>query len=177
MAIVASAKSGSDYAPAPAGTHPAVCCDVVDLGTLEVTFGGKTKSQHKVNIVWQIEELREDGKAFTVRKRYTLSLHEKSSLRKDLESWRGKAFTKEELEGFDLEVLIGVGCMVNVIHAPKKDGGSPWANVTGVMKAPKGMPTPKIVDYIRVCDRKEEDMNQAQPESRDYEITDDDVPF
>src|ERR1700684_2934792 len=119
MAIVAKASGGNDCKPAPAGTHAAVCCDVVDLGMLEVSFGGKTKTQHKVNLVWQIEEDRDDGKPFTVRKRYTLSLHEKASLRKDLESWRGRAFTPAELEGFDLEVLIGIGCMLNVIHTPK----------------------------------------------------------
>src|SRR5689334_6354597 len=137
MAIMASAKGGQDFAPAPAGTHAAVCCDVIDLGMLEVTFGGKTKSQHKVNIVWQIEELRDDGKPFNVRKRYTLSLHEKASLRKDLESWRGKAFTAEELAGFDLEALIGVGCMLNIIHKEREDGGTPWANVTAIMKLVK----------------------------------------
>ena len=41
-----------------------------------------------------------DGKPFLVRRRYTASLHEKSALRKDLESWRGRAFTNVELDGF-----------------------------------------------------------------------------
>ena len=57
-----------------------------------------------------------DGKPFLISRRYSLSLHEKSSLRRDLESWRGRAFTQEELRGFDLEVLIGVGCLVSVVH-------------------------------------------------------------
>lgn len=177
MSIIASAKSGKEFQPAPAGTHAAVCCDIVDLGTLEVTFGGKTKSQHKIRVVWQIDEERDDGKPFTVGKRYTLSLHEKSNLRKDLESWRGKSFTPEELDGFDLEVLIGIGCMVNIIHQPKQDGGQPWANVAAVMKLLKGMSAPIIREYVRVCDRKDEDNNQSISESREYAITDDDVPF
>jgi hypothetical protein len=113
----------SDYIPAPEGTFSAVCCDVVDLGMLEVTFGGKTKEQHKIWIVWQIEEVMADNRPYTVRKRYTLSLHEKASLRKDLESWRGRAFTASELEGFDVETVLGVACMLNVIHAAGSQGG------------------------------------------------------
>lgn len=184
MAIVASAKSGNNFKPAPAGTHAAVCCDVIDLGILEVTYSGKTKKQHKVNIVWQIEELRDDNKPFLVRKRYTLSLHEKSAMRKDLESWRGKSFTNPELEGFDLEVLLGVGCLLNIIHAPHAGGGEPYANVAAIMKLPRNMPAPKVVDYIRDCERPKQDATSAPDEvpppdvdTSDMGITDDDIPF
>jgi len=183
MPIYASSKSaGGNFKPAPAGTHAAVCCDVVDLGLLEVTFGGKTKKQHKVNIVWQIEELRDDGQPFTVRKRYTLSLHEKSAMRKDLESWRGRPFTEEELDKFDLEKLIGIGCFINVIHKPRPDGGEPWANVTTIMKLAKGMAAPKIENYVRVCDRPQEDGAQPDAAPPDIDtggmgITDEDIPF
>lgn len=175
MPIVATQGSGVNYAPAPAGAHPAVCVDVVDLGVLKVSYAGKEKSQHKVNIVWQIEELRDDGKAFEVRKRYTLSLHEKAGLRKDLESWRGRQFSPAELEGFDLENLLGIGCLINIVHAPGKDGGT-FANVASIMKMPKGMATPKPIGYTRVCDR-EPDPNQAQPESPEWTVSDSDVPF
>jgi len=179
MAIVAKATGGNDFKPAPAGTHAAVCCDVVDLGMLEVSFGGKTKTQHKVNLVWQIEEDRDDGKPFTVRKRYTLSLHEKASLRKDLESWRGRAFTPAELEGFDLEVLIGIGCTLNVIHTPKPDGGQPWANVAAIMKLHRSMQAPSVRDYVRVQDRKEAQADAPPPDvdTEGMGITDDDIPF
>src|SRR5688572_414981 len=108
MAIVATAKSeGTNFQPAPAGVHQAVCVDVVDLGILDVTWQGQTKKQHKVNVAWQINEDRDDGKPFLVFKRYTLSLSEKANLRKDLESWRGRKFTRDEEMGFDVEKLIG----------------------------------------------------------------------
>ena len=112
MPIMVSGKSGTNFTPAPAGTHAAVCVDVVDLGILEVSFGGKTKQQHKINLVWQIDEERDDGKPFTVRKRYTCSLHEKAALRKDLEAWRGRPFTDQELDGFDLETLISAPALL-----------------------------------------------------------------
>lgn len=172
MPIIAKA-SGSNFIPAPAGQHSAVCVDVVDMGLLEVTYNGKTKTQHKIRIVWQIEEVMEDRRPFIVQKRYTLSLHEKSALRKDLESWRGRGFTPAELEGFDVETIIGVPCLLNVIHAVKD--GSTYANVSAIMKLPKGMNALTPRDYVRVCDR---EPAQAQTTEQDFGgITDDDVPF
>jgi|ERR1035437_8976010 hypothetical protein len=172
------AKSGASFTPAPQGTHAAVCVDVVDLGNLKVTFGGKEKEQHKIKIVWQIEEARDDGKPFQVAKRYTCSLHEKASLRKDLESWRGRPFTGPELEQFDLEVLLNVGCFVNVVHAVK--GGETYANVSAVIKLPKAMVAPTQRDYVRVCDREQQTDTpdtSAPGQSDDFEISDSDVPF
>lgn len=168
------AKAGATFTPTPAGAHPATCIDVVDLGELEITYGGKTKKQHKIKIIWEIEELRDDGSPFRPSKRYTLSLHEKAALRKDLESWRGCPFTEEELKGFDVEVLIGKGCMINVVHATKD--GSTFGNVTAIMKLPKGVnaPTPES-GYVRVCDRAVE--GQQPEEWTNQGITDDDVPF
>lgn len=173
MPIIAKA-SGGNFIPAPAGTHAAVCVDVVDMGLLEVNFGGKKKTQHKIRLVWQIEEDMEDGKPFIVQKRYTLSLHEKAALRKDLESWRGRAFTSQELEGFDVEVLIGIPCLLNVIHAVKD--GSTYANVSAIMKLPKGMNAPQPRDYVRVCDR-EPAQNPPVTDQDFGGISDDDVPF
>lgn len=170
------AKAGATFRPAPAGVHAAVCVDIVDLGELEVTYGGKTKRQHKIKIVWQIEELRDDGKQFLLQKRYTLSLHEKAGLRKDLESWRGRQFTEEELRGFDVEVLLGKECMLSVFHNFKD--GSTYANVNAIMKLPKGMPAPTPTDYVRECDRQPDTSGNAQPpDDGSYSISDDDVPF
>lgn len=182
MPIVAKETSSNrDFIPAPAGVHAAVCCDVVDLGVLEVTFGGKTKKQHKVRIVWQIEEVMEDNKPYLVGKRYTLSLHEKAALRKDLESWRGRPFTQEELQGFDLEALIAAPALLNVVHNPGREGGV-FANIASIMKLPKTMNTLKIRDYVRVCERAPEASNTwngaVAPESPwPAEVADDDVPF
>lgn len=185
MAIMASKGSGGNYKPCPTGSHAAVCCDVVDLGNVKTNFGGKEKTQHKVNLVWQVDERRDDGKPFLVFKRYTLSLHEKAALRKDLESWRGRAFTEEELEGFDLENLLGAPAMLSVVH--NAQGGNVYANVSAIMKLPRGMnPLTVAKDYVRVVDRPgNAPPNQAPFAGADEEpppdyamgITDDDVPF
>jgi hypothetical protein len=166
------AKSGGNFTPAPAGAHAACCCDVVDFGQVTVTFQGKTQQKHKIAICWQIDENMDDGKPFLVRRRYTCSLHEKATLRRDLESWRGRAFTDTELQSFDLETLLSVPCLLNVIHETRN--GVVYANVASVMRLPKNMTAPPVRDYVRVCDRP-----PAQTDGTEdgLGITDDDVPF
>lgn len=175
MAIVAKKSGGGNFTPAPGGSWGAVCCDVVDLGIVESTFSGKAKKQHKIRVVWQIDENMESGKPFLVSQRYTLSLHEKAGLRKDLESWRGRPFTEEELEGFDVETVIGAPCLLSVVQAVS--GGNVYANVKGVMKLPRGMQAIRVRDYIRVVDRKPEDEHDGSEIPPTGEITDSDVPF
>jgi len=143
--------------------------DVVDLGVLEASFGGKTSHKHFIRIVWQIEEVMPDNRPFIVMRRYTLSLHEKSTLRKDLESWRGREFTEEELDGFDVEKLIGVPCLLNVVQIKKQ--ADTFANVASIMRLPKGMNPLQGRDYIRVKDRDPKEQEQHS------QIDDDSVPF
>ena len=179
------ARAGGDFTPAPAGTHAAVCVDVVDLGMVTSEFAGIKKTHHKIKIVWQIDETRDDGKPFDVSQRYTLSLHSKATLRRELESWRGRAFTEEELKEFDVETVIGAGAMLNVIHNFRE--GKTYANVTGVMRLMKGMATPTPRDYVRVCDRQKQPAQQGAgpdstlPSEMDYDdpnaYPDDEVPF
>ncbi len=176
MAIVATAGDGKTFAPAPAGVHQGVCVDVVDMGVLEVTWKGEVKRQHKVRLAWQIDEARpEDGERFLVQKRYTLSLHEKANLRKELESWRGRAFTEDELKGFDLEKLLGVNCFVNIVHATKD--GKTYANIASIMPLKKGMPKMEADKYVRFKDRQPEQNGGPVPENELPELTADDIPF
>lgn len=144
MPIIAR-KPRSDYALCPEGLHHAVCVDVIDLGLVKTQFGEK----EKVQLVWQIEDVDVGtGQRYQVQKRYTLSLHEKASLTKDLEGWRGRKFTKDELDGFDVENVLGKACQVQVEHE-LKENGSIFANVKAVVSAPKGVPPLKPLNYMR----------------------------
>jgi hypothetical protein len=186
MPIIAKGGDSKTYAPAPEGVHQAVCVDVIDLGMVKSAFNddktGEPKFQHKVNVVWQIGELRDDGKRFQLYKRYTLSLHEKAALRHDLESWRGKAFSFDELAGFDVEKLIAANCLVNVQHRKSADGTKTYANVVRVMPLIKGMPKLAAVDYKRP-EAAAPDTPSEPPPSDDDAATvpdydeDDQVPF
>lgn len=148
MAILAK-KQHTTYANPPEGLHPAVCVDVIDLGDVMTAYGLKPK----VEIRWQLDEVNpETHKRFEVRARFTNSLHEKALLRQTLETWRGKKFTATELQGWDLEKLLGVNCQVQIVHAPG-DEGRVWANVQAVVPAPRGAVKLVPVDYTRQVDR------------------------
>lgn len=172
MAIVAH-DTGKDFEPAPEGLHPAVCVDVVDLGSVTNKFG----SRHAVDIVWQIDcIMKESGKRFLASKRYTLSLHEKANLRKDLESWRGKPFQFDELaQGFDLEVLIGVNCELQIMHNTKDN--RTFANINSVLPHRSSNKIMKPVDYIRRINREGYAEPQAVGNDEPFEATEEDVPF
>lgn len=155
------------YENAPEGLHPAVCCDVIDLGIVKTQFGDK----HMVRLVWQIEATNKDGRRFTPGRQFTASLDRRANLRKVLEGWRGRAFTAAEEEKFDLENLLEKCCQIQIQHVPA-DGGKVYANVVTVVPYPKGMDALKVVDYVRKKDR----VGDATP-PEDQEQPADDVPF
>lgn len=152
MAIIATdSGGGGDFTPVPAGTHFAVCCMVADLGKQRIVsqmFGESIK--HQVYIRWQIPaervEWEKDGEKHegpaVIGKTYTLSLGDKANLRKDLQAWRGKQFTPDELRGFDITKLLGVPATLTVTHT-EKDGRT-YTNVASLGGIPKGMNKPEI---------------------------------
>lgn len=146
MGIIASDKGGADFKPVPAGTHVGICVMVVDLG---IQAGGKFKPQRKVYLRWELPNERtewkdRDGNAHSgpmiIGKQYTLSLSEKANLRADLESWRGRSFTEQELKGFDLINVLGKACMIGVTHNTTNQ--KTYANVAAVMGLAKGTTVP-----------------------------------
>jgi hypothetical protein len=150
-------NTGGDFTPAPVGLHRAVCCDVVELGMIETKFGKK----EKIEIAWQIDELMEDGNRFKVIKWYNKTLHPEGNLCKDLESWRGRAFTEQEVSGFDLEKLLGANCQLNVVHKTTDRGT--FANVSAVLPAAKGEAKMEPLDYTRKCDRDDYQGPKTEP--------------
>jgi hypothetical protein len=146
MAIIAT-KTGGDFYPAPEGEQSAVCVDVIDLGMVASQFGVK----HKVDVVWETPDHKNPntGQVLTVRKRYTLSLHEKAALYKDLISWRGKPFSAEELAGFDLERLVGTSAKVVIQHTIV--GNITYGNVIAVFRSLQ--PVAPSGKYVRRKDR------------------------
>lgn len=136
-------EGNGDFERAPEGTHVARCISIVDMGMQTSTFSGEEKSAHKVHVAFELSHERDaKGRPFIVSKRYTVSLHEKASLRKDLEAWRGKSFSKDELAAFDLAKLCGVACMVTVKHTTSADGSKTYANIVAISGLPKGMEQP-----------------------------------
>lgn len=145
MAILATTNS-TPREQVPAGNYIARCYQMIQIGTVNEVINGENKQLNKVRIGW---EFPNDQKIFNEEKglqpivfseEYTLSLHEKSSLRKMLASWRGKDFSQDEAKSFDITKLIGVACMVNIIHKPtKSDPTKMYAKIGSVSSVPKGM--------------------------------------
>lgn len=149
---VSDTGGGGDFIPVPEGTHFAVCDMVVDLGKQKTTYMGDTTIKPQVYIRWQIPAERTewtDGDGvkhegpMVIGKTYTASLGEKANLRKDLQAWRGRAFTEEELRKFDISKLLGAPATISVTHKPKESGGV-YANVTSIGGLPKGMDKPQL---------------------------------
>ena len=122
---------------------------MIEIGTINETYNGDTKRQKKVQLTWELPtemEVFHEEKGFepyAVSKTYTLSMHEKATLRRDLESWRGKGFTEQEAARFDVTKLMGVPCMLNIIHRPGKvDPSKTYVEISSVSKMPKGMDCP-----------------------------------
>lgn len=141
MSIVAE-NNGIVRELIPAGNHIARCYSMVQIGTIQEHIMGKDKELHKVRITWEVPgEMRvfneESGEQpMVVSKEYTLSMNEKATLRKDLESWRGAPFTEEEAKAFDITALLGIPCMLNIIHKTSA-GGNQYVAISAVSSIPK----------------------------------------
>ena len=184
MAILAKASDKEfEKFPLPSeGTGRAVCAGVWDIGLQKTVYNGQEKVQHKVIIAWEIDQMIDapeseyHGKPYMLSKTYTLSLFENARLRHDLESWRGKPFTEAEInEGFDVEKLYGINCLVGVAHVTKND--KTFANITSILPPLKGME--KMVP-VRAHDElppKWVQEKQAQAIRPEVQEKDDEVPF
>lgn len=139
MSFIAKASGGGSIAPIEAGTHPAVCISLIDIG--EQKNEKYNKVQRKIIVQFEItdETITVDGKEVnrTMSQTYTMSLNERSALYRDLIAWRGKPFTDEELAGFDLNAILDVPCLLTITHS--ESNGSTYANISGIAKAMKGM--------------------------------------
>lgn len=135
-------NGGGDFEQPPVGSFVGRCVRVIDIGTQRGEYQGKATSRRQCIIGWELPtELMAEGdlagKPFIVSKFYTASLGEKANLRKDLENWRGRSFTEQELKGFESKSIITKLCMLSLTA---NDKGK--TRVTGVMAMPKGMEVP-----------------------------------
>lgn len=133
-----SAENSKEFDLVPAGLYVARCYRLIDGGTQDVEWAGIAKKQRKIRITWEIldDEVRmNDGRPFSLSKIYTNTLSEKGNLRKDLEAWRGRPFTNEELKGFDLTDIVGKYCQLQVIHEESQKNGKVYDNIGAIVQA------------------------------------------
>jgi hypothetical protein len=154
-------SGGGDFQDPQAGVYPAVCVQVIDLGTQTNTYEGKTTHKHQLMLRFELhgESLTTDAngymldengaldtsRPFLVGTFLTVSFHEEANLRKHMEAWRGVPYTDEQLDefetqGFDWNKMLGVPCMVTM--SPNTKGK---VKLSGITKLQKNIEAPKPV--------------------------------
>lgn len=137
-------NEGGNFELVPQGTFVARCYRFIDLGSHEQSYQGESKGLKRLVMVgFELPtETMEDGRPFSIHKRWTWSTHEKANMRKDLESWRGAKFEDSDFGpgGFDVRNLLGVPCTLSIIHNVKES--ETFANISAIGKAMKGITCP-----------------------------------
>lgn len=141
----------------PAGNYFARCYQMIQIGHVKEVIMGQVKTLNKVRIGWELPtEMRVFNKErgeqpLVIDQEFTLSMHEKSNLRKILASWRGRDFTIEEAGSFDITKLLGKPCMLNIIHKPGvSDPTKIYEKIGSVSPLPKGTKIPDQINATSV---------------------------
>lgn len=140
MGLTVKASGGSStFKPVPAGMHLARCYRIVDMGTQTTTWKGQTKQQPKVMLQFEVHSedsngnpiVTDKGEPMSISKNFTASLGENAILRQELENWRSRAFTADELKGFQLKNVLGAWAMLSVVKEQGNDGNE-YTNISSI---------------------------------------------
>lgn len=138
MSMIAKSSGNTNVDRLPGGVYTAISSAIIDIGLQESKQFEKT--QRKFMLIWNVvdEEIEINGEKLprTISKEYSFSLHEKSRLRIDLQAWRGKMFTDDELQGFDLLNILNRACQMQIILEEKN--GKTFNSVASIMALAKG---------------------------------------
>lgn len=150
--------TSTEFKRVPAGSHIAVCNLIADCGMQPGSAlypNPKRKLYVRFEIPTERVEYEKDGQTvegpMTLGSFYTASMNEKATLRKHLESWRGRSFTDEEAAQFDVSAILGKACMLSVVHS--ESGGKTYANIASIGAVPKGVPIPKSENPLLYYDK------------------------
>jgi hypothetical protein len=111
-------------------TVKAKCVEAIDLGMVNTEWGLKWR----IKLMFETTEARNQyGDPIRLARTYNSSLHEKSALRRDLESWLGKEFAdKAARDGFDTETLVGRVGQLRLETHPNRNGDDVYYSIAGI---------------------------------------------
>lgn len=135
---IVARNEGTKFKAHPEGQFISQCVDTINLGEkVEEYPGTPTKVVPKCALVFRTGEKNEDtGEYIDISREFTISMGEKSNLRKFLEQWRGKPYSEDAIkEGVPLHKLTGNHGLLTVA---RKTSGS--GRTYGIISACVGLP-------------------------------------
>ena len=158
MSLILTKQPGN-FVPHPITENPvkAVIVDITPVKEVPKTDQktGKQYTKNVFRIVYETEVTDEEGKRFCIWSRQYAAdgrdpLNEKSNLRVDIKKILGRDLTAQELEGYDVETLLGRSVRLMVDH--EVDGDKTYDQITNLKAMAE--PFPPSGAYVRVQDRK-----------------------
>lgn len=139
MEFIVKSEGNTSVPKLENGVYTAISSMLIDLGGQRSPIDNNIRRKFMMvwNIVGEFVEVNKEQLPRVMSKEYTLSLNEKSNLRKDLQAWRGQAFTEDELSGFDLLTIMNKPCQLQIINEERN--GKTYNNISAIMAMPKGM--------------------------------------
>lgn len=150
-AMIKAAQNDGASSIAPSGTHVARCYQIIHIGTIADSFQGEPRMVNKVRIVFELPDCltvfnQDKGEQpYSIGQDFTVSMHEKSGLRKFVQTWLGKSMTDREANDFDISTLLGRDCMLTVMHK-ESNQGKVFANIQGISSLMKGLVCPEPIN-------------------------------
>jgi len=147
-------STGGSFNPISDGAY---ICQIADV-TLVTGFNSyKGIDEDKLNYLFIVlDDIEQEDKTSSrnryLFKRCSLSLNEKSWLYKIYKAVLGHLPSKEEIDGFDPEKIVGKQIKCLVEQKPAKDNSTIWNNIIGFSKADKVLeaveytPKPSVVE-------------------------------
>lgn len=171
MAVTATKKEKKVRELLPADNYMGRCCKVVHIGTTKFEKNGNSYELNRAVLFFEI--IGSEG-PFVIDHEIVLNTDKDTPFRKLLNSWRGVDLTDEE--AFEVTVLLGKPCMVNVGHKSIKwgEGSFDVEVVLGVSKMPSTIKCPDgkmpltVLDY----DNWSDDLYNELPERTKKKIVD-----
>ncbi len=155
MPLIAK-NSQKEFKPLEAGTHVGRVCGILNIGTITDSFKGEEVTRNRVYISFEVpDQLKEDGKPYTIGQEFTLSMNSKGNLLPFIESMLGVKLDKESSKAFDVFTLIGQTALLNVIHSEANAEGNVFANIKSVSPLPKSMTCPEAITAPYLFDYEE----------------------
>lgn len=146
-------SSGGNFTPCPQGSFAGRCCMVVDLGWHLEEYMGKPKKHpsKKVRIGFEtptqkhVFDEKKGEEPFLVSKKWTNTDGSRGLFVPMLELWRGRKFTEEEWDKWEISKLIGAPALITIVHKPSTDGTKIYANLANIVKLPQGLECPPAI--------------------------------